>query len=347
MSRRQKIFGLLLAILIIFAGYKIFFTAGAHGGGGMPPAIVEIQPVKTENWQTEITAIGTLASSQGIVIKPEVSGRITAVYFRSGDIVKANAPLAQINPEILQAKLVAAQAQAKLSKANYERGQALFEKKVFAQADLDKFLATYQSDIANVASAQAQLNQTLIRAPFSGRIGLRLIDLGTFVNAGDPIANLNATDPLRVDFKVPEVYLSQLAAGQTALITSSAYPKEVFKSTVYAFDSQIDLATRSLGVRATLPNKDNKLLPGAFVDVTLQTSAPQPLITLPETAVSMDVDGAYVYRVINGKAVKTVVKVGARKPGFVAITSGLNKGDKVVVVGSLKVMDGMPVIPGR
>lgn len=346
MSKRRLIFGLLITALILAAAYKVFFKSASQEGG-MPPAIVDIQPVKMENWQTEITAIGSLASSQGVVIKPEISGRVTAIYFRSGDYVKANTLLVQINPDILKAEVIAMQAQAKLSKANYERGLTLFQKKVFAQADLDKFLATYQSDIANVANAQAKLDQTLIRAPFAGRIGLRLVDLGSFLNAGEPVANLNAIDPLRVDFKLPEVYLSQLAVGQTVSIISSAYPKEAFKGKVYAFDSQIDLATRSLGVRATLPNKDHKLLPGAFVDVTLQTSAPQQLITVPETAISFEADGAYVYRVVDNKAVKTPIKIGARKPDVVAVVSGLSKDDKIIAAGALKVMNGMPVMAGK
>lgn len=345
MSKRPFVLGLLIAALIIAVVYKVFF--GGQSQGGMPPTFVEIQPVKMENWQTEINAIGSLASSQGVIVKPEVSGRVTAIYFRSGDYVKANAPLVQINPEILKAQLIAMQAQAKLSKSNYERGVTLFQKKVFAQADLDKFLASYQADIANVANAQAKLDQTLIRAPFAGRIGLRLVDLGSFLNAGDPIANLNAIDPLRIDFKLPEVYLSQLKVGQIVSITSSAYPKEVFKGKVYAFDSQIDLATRSLGVRATLPNKDQKLLPGAFVDVSLQTGTPQPLITVPETAIVMDETGNYIFRVVNGKAVKTKVKIGQRKPGKVAIIEGLSKGDKVITAGGFKVMDGAPVMAGH
>jgi membrane fusion protein (multidrug efflux system) len=346
MSKRPLILGLILATLIVTAAYKVFWNSTAPSGE-MPPAIVAIEPVKMENWQTEISAIGTLVASQGVVIKPEISGRITEIYFRSGDYVKANVPLVQINPAILKAELIAVQAKAKLSKADYERGLKLFDKKVFSQADLDKFLATYQADIANVAHAQAMLDQTLIRAPFAGRIGLRMVDAGSFVNSGENITNLNAIDPLRIDFKLPEVYLSQIAAGQTVTIISSAYPKEIFKGKVYAFDSQIDLTTRSLGVRATLPNKDHRLLPGAFVEVTLQTGTPKPLVTIPETAVSFEADGAYVYRVIDNKAVKTFIKLGARKPDSVAVISGLAKEDKIITAGSLKVVNGMPVIAGK
>lgn len=312
---------------------------------GMPPAIVEAASAKMESWQPEINAVGTLNSNQGVTIKPEISGRVTGIYFRSGQYIKAGTPLMQINQDILKAELIAAQAQAALSAANYQRGLELYKRKIFAKADLDKFVSSYQADQANVAKTRAQLDQSLIRAPFSGKLGLRMVNLGDYVNAGNTIiTNLDAIDPLRVDFKMPEVYLSQIKVDENIAIQSSAYPNQLFHGKVYAFDSKIDPNTRTLGVRATLPNPDKKLLPGAFVDVTLETGKPQQLVTLPETAISVDAAGSYAFKVVEGKAVKVPVRTGARKPNKVAILSGIHPNEIVITEGSMKVRDGAPVM---
>lgn len=333
--------------LLLFSLAFNSIGAYAKSTGGMPPAVVSTAPVKMEAWQTAITAIGTLNANQSVNITPEVDGRITGIYFRSGDYVKAGTPLVQLYPNTLQANLAAAQAKALLSSANYMRAKELFKKHVFAQADLDNALSAYKSDAANVASSQAQLDQTLIRAPFSGRLGLRMVDLGDYVHAGDAISTLNAIDPLRVDFRIPEVYLSQITPGETILIHYSAYPNQVFQGQVYTTDSQIDANTRSLGVRAILPNKNQKLLPGAFVDVTVEAGAAQELITIPETAINLDEQGSYVFRVVAQKAVKTRVTVGQHRNGEAAILSGLNNKDIIITVGGFKVNDGDPVMAGK
>lgn len=310
----------------------------------MPPAAVEASPAQLQSWQSDITAIGTLNASQGVVVTPEISGRVTGVFFHSGDSVQAGTPLLQLNPDTLKAQLEAAKAKAELSAANYKRATELFKKQVFAQADLDAALSTYQSDLAEVANYQAQLNQTLLRAPFAGRLGLRMVDLGDYVHAGDTVANLDAIDPLRIDFRVPEVDLGQVQPGQIVLVHASAYPKQTFQGQVYALDSQIEPNTRSLGVRASIPNKDQKLLPGGFVEVNIQTGGPQKLITVAETAISYDTDGPYVYKVVDKKAVKTKVSLGAHRNGQVAVLTGLKVGDVVITAGEFKITDGAPVM---
>jgi membrane fusion protein (multidrug efflux system) len=313
---------------------------------GMPPPMVEVQPAKYQNWQAEINAIGTLSANQGVTIKPEMNGRVTAVYFRSGDYVKANAALLQINPDILQAQFNSAEAKVTLSKANYERAKILFQKHVFAQADLDNSLSAYQSDLANAAEAQAQLNQTIIRAPFAGRIGLRMVNLGDYLTSGNStVTNLQDLDPMRIDFSVPEIFLGQIAVGQTVLIHSKDFPNQMFHGTVYACDSTIDPNTRTLAIRASIPNKDYKLLPGSFVEVQLMTGKPQNFVTVPETALGYNSDGDYVYKVLNNMAIKTKVITGQHKDNEVAILNGINKGDVIVTAGQFKITtDTSPVM---
>lgn len=319
-------------------------ACGGKHQSGMPPAMVETAPVSQMGWQTTIDAIGTLNANQGVIIKPEISGRITGIYFRSGQDIKAGAPLAQVNPDILAAQLAEAKAKLILSKANYERALLLFKKRVMAQADLDNSLSAYQVDQASVNNMQAQLNETLITAPFNGRLGLRMVDQGDFVNVGDTITTLNSIDPLRVDFSVPEVYLGNITIGNKVLIHSSSYPDQTFTGIIYAMDSQINPNTRSLGVRATLPNTKHILLPGGFVDIIIQTGAPAKVLTVPETAVYYSDTGPYVYRVVKNMAVKTMVKLGQHKDDVFVVTDGLNAKDVIITVGGFKVSDGAPIM---
>jgi membrane fusion protein (multidrug efflux system) len=339
------------AIAIFFLGILVLTLISCgllhHNQSARPPMVVGATQVVLQPWQETIQAVGSLSASQGIVIKPETSGRITAIYFRSGEMVKAGDPLVQLNPAMLQAKLDAAKAQTQLSAADYARASTLYKQKVFAKADMDKALASYRANQAQQAQAQAALDQTLIRAPFSGRLGLRLVDQGDYIDPSKPITNLDNIDPLRVDFKIPGTDASKVTVGSKVIIHSDAYPKQDFLAIVYALDSQIDPDTRSLAVRATLSNSKQQLLPGAFVNVSLQVAQPQSLTTVPETAVNNDETGSYVYRIIDHKAVKTPVTVAFQRDGKIALSAGLKEGEQIISVGGFKVTDQTPVIIGK
>lgn len=342
LKRSTAIFFLGILVLLLVSCDLLHSSKPAR-----PPVVVGAAEVVLQPWQETIQAVGSLSASQGIVIKPETSGRITAIYFQSGASVKAGDPLLQLNPAILQAKLDAAKAQTDLSAADYARASTLYKQKVFAKADMDKALASYRANQAQQAQAQAALDQTLIRAPFSGRIGLRLVEQGDYIDPSKPIANLDAIDPLRVDFKIPGTDASKVAVGTKVIIHSDAYPNQTFLATVYAVDSQIDADTRSLGVRASLSNSKQQLLPGAFVNVSLQVAQPQSLATVPETAVNNDETGSYVYRIIDHRAVKTPVTVAFQRDGKIALSTGLKEGEQIISVGGFKVLDKAPVIVGR
>jgi membrane fusion protein, multidrug efflux system len=335
---------LFLGVLVLtLIGCDLLHTSKAAA----PPVVVSAAQVTLQPWQETIQAVGSLSASQGIVIKPETSGRITAIYFHSGETVKAGDPLVQLNPDILKAKLDAAKAQTQLSAADYQRALTLYKQKVFAKADLDKTLANYRANQAQQAQAQAAFAQTLIRAPFSGRLGLRLVDLGDYLDPSKPIANLDTLDPLRVDFKIPGTDASKITTGTKVIIQSNTYPQQHFLATVYATDSQIDPDTRSLGIRASLSNTKQQLLPGAFVNVSVQIAQPQSLATVPETAVNQDENGSYVYRIIDHKAVKTPVTVAFQRDGKIGLSAGLKEGEQIISVGGFKVMDNAPIIVGK
>lgn len=308
------------------------------------PTPVDTDSVQILNWQPEINTIGTLNAMQGIVVKAETSGRITQIFFESGKYIEAGSPLVQVYPDTLQAQLAADLANLKLSKLEYSREKELFEKGVGTRSALDTARAKMDANEAQVEQTQAALDQTLIRAPFSGRLGLGLVELGDFISPGDSIVNLQNLDPMRVDFRIPEVYLSQLALDQTVVVTARSFPNEKFVGKVYAFESVIDPDTRSLAIRATLPNQNHKLLPGIFVHVSLQLSQPEPMITVPQTAVVYDEEGDYVYRVVDNHAIKTVVKLGPMYEERIAILEGLHKGDIVVAAGQLKISDGALIV---
>ncbi len=304
----------------------------------MPPECVEAIPARLESWQKTIEVVGSLSASQGTVIKAEASGRITAIYFRSGDNVKAGAPLLQLNPAILNAELDAAKAETQLSKADYERGLTLYKKKVFAKADLDKVSANYQVNLAKQAQIQAQLDQTLIRAPFSGQIGLREVNLGDIIDPSKPITDLEAINPLLVDFSISGTKAGKIAVGSKIAIHASAYPDKTFLGTIYALDSHIDNNTRSLAVRASFNNAQHTLLPGAFVNVQIEIGSPQTLFIVPETAVNTDDNGSFVYRIIHHKAVKTRVNIHFHEAGKIGLLGNdIHPGDQIISVGGFKV----------
>lgn len=334
-------------LFVLIAVGALFYAKHVPSDARIPPVLVESTKTTLATWQDSIQAVGSLSASQGIVVKAETSGRITAIYFHSGDKVKAGDPLIQINPAILKAQLDAAVAQTKLSHADYQRGLTLYKKKVFAKADLDKLAAIYQANLAKQAQMQAALDQTLIRAPFSGHLGLRWVNQGDFIDPNKPIVNLEAIDPLRVDFNIPGTQAGQVMIGSKVLIHSDAYPDKIFVAKVYALDSQIDSDTRSLAIRASLNNAQGELLPGAFVDVSIQLGQAETLVIVPETAVNVDQNGSFVYRVIDHRAIKTPVTVRFHQDGKVGLSTGLDAGDIIISVGGFKVNPNVSVRVGK
>lgn len=325
----------ILAILVCFCT----LTALAKGFGAMPPPMVQAETVKMQPWQQKVQATGSLAARQGIVVKPEIAGRVTFIYFKSGQDVQQGTPLLQLNQSILKSQLALNQANLALRKDQFQRAIALYQEKAMAKADYDTAKANLDSAQAQVDQAAAQLKQTDIVAPFSGKLGLRQVSIGDFVSSGQSIVNLQSLDPIIVNFSVPEIYLNKLASGDTVHIHSDAYQKKVFTGTVYAYDSIIDPDTRTLSVRASVPNPGEKLLPGAFVEVTLLLGKPENLITVPQTALVASINGTSVYKVVNGKAVETPVVVGTLENNLATIKSGLKAGDVVVTDGQNKIQE--------
>lgn len=328
-------------VCIILLSYTDLVLANS---AQIPPAFVEAITAQPTSRQDQVAATGTLIAIPGIVVKPEISGRITKIYFKSGDSIVAGAPLIEINTDILKAQLAKAQAQAQLTRLQFARFSKLYKTHDISKADFDKAQADYNSAQAQVENVQAQLRQANITTPFTGKLGLSQINIGDYVNAGQNIVNLQSLDPLKVDFSVPEAYLSKVAVGQTVLLKTDAYPEETFVGKVEAIESLINDNNRTLNIRANIPNKDGKLLPGAFVETTLQLALQQNLIIIPQTAVVYAPEGNYVFKVINGKAKKAAVILGTLDNKKVVIKSGIKAGDVIVTAGQLKIHEGAPVV---
>jgi len=345
-QRKRNLIALttLLLILVISAwkGWQWFVAMKTHEYMANMKTDVVTAVAKKEDWQVKIQASGTLSATQGIMLKSEVAGNVTKIYFQSGQEVKAGDAILEINPGILKANLASAQAKADLNSGDYDRAIELFKRGALSKQDLDTALANKTSAEADLQAAKAQLSQNVITAPITGKLGLNQFNLGDYITVGQPLVNLQDISTLRVDFSIPQNDSANVHAGDAVTIHSDMFPTENFTGQVSAVDTAIDINTRTIAVRAKIPNPTQKLLPGSFVQVILDAGLPQMVVTIPQLALVYDSSGNYVYKVIKDKAVKTSVTILHQTSQTVAVT-GLNEGDVVVTQGQLKIFDGANV----
>lgn len=341
-----KKIGIISAIIVLlvgtsYYGYRQFQRRPPQTA---PPVAVNAVETKLQKWYTQIKATGTLSSFRGIMISSEVSGRVTAINFESGTFVKEGEPLFQIYPDILEAQLEQYKAMTQLAALDYARGLKLYQKSVISRQDLDQLTSTLAQDRALVAQTQAKLVQHNITAPFSGLAGLRLVNEGAYVTAGQNLVSFQQLSPLRVQFSIPENYLPLLAKNQKIHIIASATPNMIEEGTVYAFDSAIDPNTRSIAIRAEIPNKNQQLIPGGFAEVILFAGQERDVITIPQTAINYSTLGTSVYVIQPNKTVKSVpVLTGDRLGNEIEILSGLKPGEVIVIGGQIKLYEGAQV----
>jgi membrane fusion protein (multidrug efflux system) len=323
--------------------------------GSMPvPAVpVTIAEAKTAQWRAEISAIGTLEAVRGVTLSPQVAGRVEALMFRSGQSVKAGESLLKLDDSIERAQLAEAQADLRLKELALRRSRELAERGNTAQANLDRALAERDVAEAQTERIRAQIGQKTIVAPFDGRLGIRLVNLGQFLPAGTAIVSLQATDPVYVNFSIPERDLSRVAVGQTVRVTLDGLGEKTFPGTITSLESKVDQATRNLLVQATLDNQTGLLVPGMFAHVRVELSETRELVVVPETAVTYSLYGDSVYVVVektarDGKPQLTVerrfVRVGERSAGETGLSEGVKPGERVVTSGQLRLQPDTPVV---
>jgi membrane fusion protein (multidrug efflux system) len=347
MTQRKRALIILATLLLVLGislwkGWEYFVAIKTAEYMAHMKTNVVVATAKPQDWQTKLQASGTLNATQGVMLKSQVSGNVTKIYFHSGDNVKAGDILLEINPGILKANLAAAQATADLNSGDYERAIALFKRGALSKQDLDTALANKASAEANLQAVKAQLAENIITAPVSGKLGLTQYNLGDYITVGQQLVNLQSIDTLRVDFSVPQNNASEVGVGDKVTVQSDSFPDETFQGTVSAVDTAVDINTRTVAVRAHIPNPNGKLLPGSFVQVTLDAGGTKMLVSIPQVAVVYNANGNYVYKVVNGKAIKTSIKILQENKHQVAVT-GLNNGDVVVTQGQLKIHDGANV----
>jgi membrane fusion protein (multidrug efflux system) len=320
--------------------------AGPGGGGGPPGGggvSVNVVKVATAKLPTSITAVGSLRSDESVTVRPEVAGRIAEILFQEGQRVTKGALLVRLDPSINEAELQQARANLKLAKSKFDRAVDLAKSNFISGQARDEAENNLRVAEAAVQLADAKLAKTRIVAPFSGIIGLRSVSRGDYVKEGQDIVNLESIDPLKVDFRVPEIYLRQVQVGQALQVSLDALREATYEGRVFAINPLVDAAGRSIVIRAQVKNQDAALRPGMFARVRLITSDSQDTLVVPEQVIVPQGDEQYVFRVQDGKAVRVKVVVGQRREGQVEIVSGLTAGDVVVSAGQLKLRDGVPV----
>lgn len=311
--------------------------------GGPAPITVEAAPVKLASVQREIEAVGSLRSNESVMIRPEIPGRITEILFDEGQPAKKADPLIRLDSTIARAQVEQAKASLVLSRANHSRMQDLHSRGAGTARARDEALAKLREDEAALELAQATLDKSTILAPFDGILGLRRVSVGDYVNPGQDLVNIEDIASLKVDFRVPEIYATQLRVGQMVRVRLDAIPNSSYEGTVYAIDPAHDPNGRAVILRAGLPNRDGLLRSGMFARVTLLVDERQEAIVVPETALVPVGENQFVYCVVDGKAVLTKVATGQRRQGRVEITSGLTPQSVVVTEGTVKLRDGSAI----
>ncbi len=328
------------------AGATAAAASGAPGAGGPPlGSPVELGKPEKLDWPVSVTAVGTLRSDESVIVRSEQSGRIVALNFKEGQPVKKGQQLVQLDDSVTRAELGQANANLKLAKAKFDRAAELKERNFISGQAKDEAENALKVAEASVKLIEARLGRFKIEAPFSGTIGLRTASLGDYIKDGQDIVNLEKTDPIKVDFKVPELFQSKVRVGQALAVTLDASPGKDYRGVVFAVNPQLDAAGRAVVMRAQMGNSNGALKPGMFARVRLTLSESGEAIVVPEQAVFMQGEDQVMYRVVDGRAQRTKVEVGQRRDGKAEIVQGISAGDTIVLAGWQRLRDGAPVRP--
>jgi membrane fusion protein, multidrug efflux system len=334
------------------AGASPTASAGAAAAAPAPAAPkpgtpVRAVPVKLGEVQSEVTAVGSILADESVIIRPEIDGRIVALPFNEGQAVPKGAKLVQLDASEYEAQMASSESQERTARQRFDRTQELFAQKFVSQDALDIAKNELKRAEAKVREDKVRVDRAAITAPFSGIVGVRLVSPGAYVKKGDDIVRLENISTVKLDFRVPEGYLSRLKSGQSIGVRVDAYPSEVFTGKVYALEPVVDEKTRTILLRARVPNQGTRLRPGMFARVSVLLETRTNAVLIPEQAIWPQGRESFVYRVVDGKAALTKVQLGERRPGEVEVLKGLAANDVVVTDGQIKIKDGagLTVLP--
>jgi len=348
-----SIVGIILTGIFGFISFKGRMIKQFMSAQGEPLQTVSTTTAESLEWSPKLEAVGNIQAIQGINVSAEVAGIVDEIYFKQGDTVKAGTPLLQLRAYDDKAKLESLKAAVQLAQVTYHRDQAQYEVNAISKQTLDIDKANLDMANANAAQQQALLNKKLIRAPFTGQLGIRQVDVGQYLEAGAAICTLQSLDTVFADFYLPQQLLGSLKLGQPINLKSDTYPAQTFTGEITAINPKVELNTRNVRLRATLKNPQNKLLPGMYVTVNITTGTANSFITLPRAALTFNTFGSSVYRIekngVDEKglpkliAKQSIVITGDMRGDQVAILSGINAGDTIVTAGQIKLHNGSPI----
>jgi membrane fusion protein (multidrug efflux system) len=357
MFRRMAIMlmlvGVAFAAIFGFQAFKARMIQKAISSLRNPPQTVSTITAATQSWQKRLEAVGSTKAEKGAELSAQVPGIVKAIHFQSGAKVEKGTLLVELEAADDIAHLQALKATEALAQLNYDRDSRLLKTDAISQETADTDLATLKSNQAQVAQQDALVGYKSITAPFSGRLGIRQVDLGQYIAPGTPIVTLQQLDPIFVDFYLPQQALAQIRVGQAVTTKVDTYPDLKFDGRILAINPLVNTASRNVQVRATFGNPDEKLLPGMFATVDIQVGVPQHYVTLPKTAIYYNSYGdiAYVVKAKGGEndgekqyvAEQVFVKTGETRGDQVAVLSGIEPGDVVTTAGQNKLHNGSPV----
>lgn len=352
---KKRMFLMLLGAGLFFGfifGMKAlgsYFMNQAMDNMPEPPATVTVAVAAEETWSEDLSAVGTALAVNGTHVTTEVGGIVAAIHFESGQPVKRGDLLVTLENGTESATLQALEASARLAVSQRDRFRSLYAQRLVSSADLDQRESEAAAALANAASQRARLAQRSIRAPFDGVLGIRQVNLGQFIAAGEAIVSLQALDPILVNFTLPEQRLAQARVGTGVRASTDALPGQVFEGEIVAIEPEVDTGTRNFRLQARLPNPGHGLRPGNFLRVRFAVGEPAPVVVVPQTAIAYASYGNSVYVIAEGedgglRARQRFVRTGPTRGDLVAILEGLEAGERVASSGLLKLRNDAGVV---
>jgi membrane fusion protein (multidrug efflux system) len=340
----------LLVLAGLLAGAKVLQIRAMIDQGKKavpPPATVTASVVRSETWETSLTAIGSLTAVQGVTVAVELPGKVAAIAFEAGRPVRKGDVLIRQDTTAEEAQLPGLLAQAKLARTELDRSAKMVKGQIVSQADYDKAVATHEQALSQVSIVRTTIAKKTVRAPFGGRLGIRQVNLGQMLREGDSVVTLQALNPIYVDFTLPQQQLAQLSIGLAVKVTCDALPGLTVEGRISAINPLVDKETRNVQVQATVTNQTEKLRPGMFVNVAVGLPVRRAVLTIPATSVLYAPYGDSVFIVEDDKARKggktlrqQFVRLGEKRGDFVAVDSGLKGGESIVTTGVFKLRNG-------
>jgi len=348
--------GIVALLIVLYLGNRRFHWFGGGGaaaqnaqggppGGGMPPMPVDVDTARLDEVVDAVRATGRIEAIQSVALRPDEQGRIVELLFREGQTVDAGTPLVRIDDALLRAQADRARADRDLARQQLERLRRLRADNAAPAADVEQAEAAFRAAEAGLALLDLQIQRATVRAPFAGVVGRRFVSAGDYVTPANSLLTLQTMDPQNAVIEVPERYAGSLRAGQAVTFTVAAQPGRTFRGVVEFVDPTVQERSRTILVKARAPNPGRTLKAGMFIEASLATARRSGAIVVREDAVQPLRTGNVMWAVVDGKASRRVVELGARSEGKVEVVRGINAGELVVVGGLERMQEGMAVAP--